>query len=212
MALALVPYALTSLTRVKNRLSISGSTEDTLLTQLINEASAFAQSYCERNFLEQTYTNEVYSGGDGCISRLYLKQAPVSSLSAFQERQGTISASTWSAVNADWYELLDAGSTGMIQTLGYLNAGFNNYRVTYQAGYKIDFTNEGNLSLHTLPIDLTGAIENMVAQIYYTRRSKGIKQESLGNHSVTFSDLLTDENGKMTQDALTIRRYKRVQM
>jgi uncharacterized phiE125 gp8 family phage protein len=202
---AVVAYALTTVARVKTRLGISDSNDDTLLLQLVNEATDAIESFCDRRFKSTTYTTEVYSGGDGGHYRLVLRQSPVTTLTAFQFRQGSISNSTYSAVDADSYELEDAGRTGIIGCLFPLSYGMNNYRVTYTAGYLIDFANEGDVTKHTLPADLTSACEQLVAMMYNVRKSAGVQSEALGAHNVTWSDLLgVDNNGRPKSAAMSI--------
>lgn len=206
MSLSLVSHALSSLSRVKGRLEISVSTYDTVLTQLLNEATDFIEAKCGRRFKSTTYTNEIYDGGDGGIVDLILRHAPVTALSAFSYRTGTISTPVWTAMDADSYELDRSGRTGIICIVeGYLPAGRNNIRVTYTAGYLIDFTTEGTPATHNLPGDLTSACEQLVCEMYNAKKSAGVKAESLGNASITWQSI-ADRNPSITE---TLNRYVR---
>lgn len=71
-------YALTTVQRIKDRLSIKDTQFDTLLARYILQVSDFMRARCDQNFLQQTYTNEEYNvqGNDF----LLLNQAPVFSL------------------------------------------------------------------------------------------------------------------------------------
>ena len=84
------PYALTTLARVKNRLAISGSGSDTVLTRMINSATDFIERECGKSglerypndghFIQKTYTNEVYSVHGKRQEKLVLRNAPVTYL------------------------------------------------------------------------------------------------------------------------------------
>lgn len=84
------PYALTTLARVKNRLAISGSGSDTVLTRMINSATDFIERECGKSglerypndghFIQKTYTNEVYSVRGKRQEKLVLRNAPVTYL------------------------------------------------------------------------------------------------------------------------------------
>lgn len=84
------PYALTTLIRVKNRLAISNTTSDTVLTRMINSATDFIERECGKSglerypndghFVQKTYTNEVYSVFGKKQEKLVLRNAPVTYL------------------------------------------------------------------------------------------------------------------------------------
>lgn len=68
-------YALCSLTDLKEYLDIAGSDEDPILTRTVNRASAWIESYCNRNFLKREY----YEWHDGNGQKeLLLRNWPVS--------------------------------------------------------------------------------------------------------------------------------------
>jgi Phage gp6-like head-tail connector protein len=83
-------YALTTLARVKNRLQISNSSSDTVLTEMINSATDFIERECGKSgldrfpndghFVQKTYTNEVYSVMGKRQERLPLRNAPIAYL------------------------------------------------------------------------------------------------------------------------------------
>ncbi len=78
MAESVLPYALTTVQRVKDRLTISGTTFDTVLTRMVNSATDFFEKECgNRRFLQTLYTNEVYSATSNRQTKLSLRNAPV---------------------------------------------------------------------------------------------------------------------------------------
>jgi hypothetical protein len=84
------PYALTTLQRVKDRLSINNANSDTELTRLINGATDFIERECGKSglerypndghFTQKTYTNEVYSASGKKQIHLVLRNSPVTYL------------------------------------------------------------------------------------------------------------------------------------
>lgn len=201
MAEAILAYALTTAARVKTRLTITVNNHDTPLLYLINSVTDFIEGECNRRFKETTYTNEVYSPQGGRF--IILKQSPVSSVSSVQYRAGLKSNPTWTDFNADDWELMEDGQSGMIEARGLLH-GTNLFRVTYVAGYKINFTNYGDNNTHTLPADLTDLCERLVVRWFKRRESGGKQSEGLQGGSINWKDELDSE------DKVTIARYKRI--
>jgi len=84
------PYALTTLARVKDRLSIAISDSDAVLTRVINGATDLIERECGKSglerfpndghFVQKTYTNEVYSIRGSKQIFLVLRNAPVTYL------------------------------------------------------------------------------------------------------------------------------------
>lgn len=70
-------YALTTLDGVKRQLSITVSTYDTILTELINAVSLQIERICGRNFLARDY--RIFYNGNRSL-RLQLKHPPVNSI------------------------------------------------------------------------------------------------------------------------------------
>lgn len=201
MAESILSYALTTVARVKTRMSIDASGFDTLLLYLINSVTDLVEGECNRRFKETTYTNEIYSiGGSGL---LILKQAPVSTVTSIQYRAGLKSNPTWTDFAADDWELLEDGSTGIIEFHGSSSRGVNNLRATYVAGYKINFTNYGDTNTHTLPADLTDLVERIVVKLFKRREAEGKSQDSFNNGSITWKDTLSAE------DQSTLAKYRR---
>lgn len=201
----LLPYALTSVQRVKDLLGITDVDADAVLTRFINAASDFIQNTCNgRKFLQQTYTNEVYSASNTKQKYLVLRQCPVYSVSSFQYRAGPPSAPNWTSFIVDQYELLNpqqdiAGLTyypsGIIRIYGYIPMLYNNMtRVTYVAGYLIDFKNAGDVTKHTLPADLSRLCDNLVVRWYKRRDFAGMNAKTLDASTINFRDKLDEDD------------------
>ncbi len=204
----LLPYALTTVQRVKDLLGWTDSDMDIVTMRMINAASDFIQNTCNgRRFLLQTYTNEVYSASNTKQKFLVLRQAPVVSVSSFQYRAGPPSAPAWTSFITDQFELINPqqdvnGDTyypsGIIRIYGYIPMLYNNMtRVTYQAGYKIDFDNAGNTTKHTLPADISRLCDNLVVRWLKRRDFAGMNSKTLDSSTINFRD-------KLDQDDLNI--------
>jgi hypothetical protein len=184
--------ALTTTSRVKDRLDLTVSTHDTLLEDLINAASAFIETQTDRTFKEDTYTQEQYDGftAQGAPrARLVLAQAPVSAVSTIEYRPGTKASPNWTEFLDDEWELIPGPGVLIFDT--FLPRGYRNIRVTYTAGYKIDFDNDTE-STHTLPYEITDLAERLVVKFFKRRQDDGRDTVSLGQGSFTFGKYLDE--------------------
>ncbi|QQR82463.1 hypothetical protein IPJ70_04275 [Candidatus Campbellbacteria bacterium] len=204
MAEALLSYALTTVARVKTRLSITVSTHDTILLYLINSVTDFIEGECNRRFKLAVWTNELYSMQGNSNGLLVLKQSPVSAVSYIQFRAGTKTNPNWTDFMADDWELLDDGASGIIEFHNAFVHGINNIRIAYTAGYKINFTNYGDGNTHNLPADLTDLTERLAIKLFKRREAEGKAREDFNGGSITWKDLLNPE------DTETINKYRRV--
>lgn len=177
MAGPLQNYALTSLQKVKDALSISDTNSDTIIQQLINYNSMFAQNYCGgRLFLNQAYT-EIYDTRKGS-QKIFLRQRPVTSTQnltatdiVVKYRSGIPTVPVWVVYDANGYLLYPP--EGYLHFYGYLPLVHQGLQIAYTAGYLIDFTNEFDVTKHTLPEDLTWAITQLCMRDYNMRYAQG---------------------------------------
>ena len=204
MAESIISYALTTVARVKTRLSIDSTGFDILLLYIINSVTDFIESECNRRFKETTYTNEIYSIANDGNGFLVLKQTPVSAVSSLQFRAGLKSNPNWTEFVSDDWELMEDGSSGIIQIYGALIQGLNSVRATYTAGYKINFANYGDNSTHTLPADVSDLVERMVVKLFKRRDAEGKQREDFNGGSVIWKEILSPE------DEMTLAKYRRV--
>lgn len=186
--------ALTTLERMKTRLTITGIDFDTLLERLVMSVTDQIESLCNRKFGEATYTNELYTVYGSEQDMIALNNIPVTALSSLQYRAGTPSAPSWTSFIADQYEIVRDGKNGLVRVYGGLSRGENNIRATYVAGYKIDFTNVTDPTKHNLPFDITDLAERLITKKFKKRDAEGKSQESFERNSVTWESLLTQED------------------
>lgn len=201
MAEQIYTHALTTVARVKDQLSITVSGHDSVLTRMINEATDLIETMCDRRFKSTTYVNEVYSHQGGPY--LVLKQAPVTALTTFEYAAGYPSNKAWTSFLATEYELSGDGQSGIIDGQAGFPKGSNIMRVSYTAGYLIDWGNAG-AATHTLPADLSGLCERLVIRRFKKREAEGKSSESFDGASVTWDTKLNNE------DMAIINKYKRL--
>lgn len=186
MAEQIYTTALTTLSRVKNRLTITESGHDAVLTRMINGVSDFIEMYCQRKFVSRTYTQEKYSVYSPGETHLLLRQYPISALTTLEYAVGTPSNKNWTEYNVDDFELIEDGRNGLVRVYASIPFGVNTIRATYTAGYLVDWNNFGS-STHTLPADLTDLAERIVTRIFKRRELEGRTSETLEGNSVNYA-------------------------
>lgn len=183
--------AFTTLSRAKVFLQKTGTTTyDTMITLLINMATEFIERETNRNLLSQTYTNEEYDGTDS--PELILKQSPVNALTRLQVNNAGDNSDSWETINSIRYFFYADGRIRMNSARGDfldVDAGVfigaeKKYRATYTAGYLIDFDNENDPSLHTLPGDIEYACLKLVAEMFNTGGVTGLESTRVGDISM----------------------------
>lgn len=181
-----ITHALTTKEKVKTQLGITGTDSDAQIDSLIGYITDFIEGSCGgRRFKRTTYSNEQYDTED-CKRDLFLKQMPVSSVTSVEYRTGTVTNPSWITYNADNYiPYLPEGYIHFFASLGKTHLGL---RVTYVAGYLIDFANETNASLHTLPQDISGLATDLVCLMIQKKGTEGIQSQTTEGQSVTFTD------------------------
>lgn len=192
-------YALTTVDRVRNiRLRIDSEGFDDLFANLINAVSDFLEGECNRRFMATDYEEKhtVHTYGQ---TSLVLRNAPVSEVTSFQYRSGTKTNPTWNAVDPDSWELDE--DAGIIETNGLLEKYL---KVSYNAGYLIDWEHADDMEVHTLPSDLTDLAERMVVKLYKRKEAEGKLTEGFDGAQIAWRDDLTKE------DQAIISRYRRI--
>lgn len=192
--------ALTTLANTKTYLGVSGGSEDSLLTLLINSASAWIERRCDRTFKKTSYTE--YLRGTGS-EHLFLKGYPIIG--------SVVLAENTSGDASDDFQTLSSDDFWAFTDEGYLEAdGFTftprprAYRAVYEAGYIVQggvVTGE-NIAL---PDDLEMACWKLVAGIYNQRKAEGTQSQSLGDYSVQFAKLV-DSDPTLAETLANFRR------
>ena len=169
--MATVAHALTTLAKVKQYLGITVATHDALIESLINYTTDYIEGLCGgRRFKKATYTNEIYDSPDGDI--LFLKQYPLVSVATVEYRTGTIASPTYIAFNAnDFAVYLLEGYLRFFSNFSAIQGNAQALRVTYDAGFLIDFTNELSAT-HNLPFDIAWLATELCAKLFNLRASQ----------------------------------------
>lgn len=191
--MATVAHALTTKAKVKLQLQIpdATTTHDNFIDATIAYLTDWFEQACGgRRFKRTTYTNDIYDCNGG--KRVYFKQWPASSVSAVEYNSGSYSTPNWVAFDANSYTVNLAA--GYIEFVSELPVYAQYVRLTYAAGYLIDFTDEYNTAVHTLPFDIAGLITDLAVKAFNMRNASGVKQESTEGQSITYSDKLADEH------------------
>jgi len=184
--------ALTTLARAKSFLEISGGSKDDVLSILINQVTGSIEQYLKRKLLSQTYTNEVYDGPGG--DTLVLRQFPVTTFTQLQVNVSGDSSADWQTIDSARYFSYEDGRVTLNVAIpgfldgrdGYFTKAPKKYRATYVAGFLIDFDNENNPVLHTLPQELEYACLKMLSAVFNSRKSEGLQSIKVGDISMTF--------------------------
>jgi hypothetical protein len=187
-------HALTSLPRLKARLSITDTGFDSVLERMINASTGLIERHINRRLKEATYTNEVYSVANRGTDTIALNQIPVTVLTSAAYRAGTPSTPSWTAFTTDQYELMNDGASGIVRIYGGVPYGTNAVRFTYTAGFKINFDAIANPAEHTLPEEISDLCERIATRMFKKREAEGKSQEAFEGSSVTWSSLLEDSD------------------
>lgn len=167
--------ALTTLEKAKVHLQIPSSrTEnDAKIEQFINAASRFCETYCDRKFVEQTYT-EYFSGRRHDV--IMPRQWPISSVTSLKISQTRNWADAQALVDPDNYEIGDDDSTIFYD--GFFPRGKKNVQLVSTCGYS------------TIPYDLEHACLQLIEWWYRhnERGDIGRNSKSKGDESMGIAD------------------------
>ena len=197
-------YALTTAAKLKTYLDISASTWDTLLGDIIDEATDWIENYIgNRRLLCDTTKNgtpieytEYYNGTGKKI--LQLRKWPVISITSLSYATGDLNNPTWNALSAASEYKADP-TTGEVFLSAAIPAGIQNIKVVYKGGY-VGSGSNGVL----IPAELELACLKLAAKEFNKRKSQGFTNESVGGASIAWNEDL-DHGIKKILD-----RYKRL--
>jgi hypothetical protein len=150
--------ALATLEQLKRQLGFKDSDTqyDAKLTFFLDAASSWVESYCNRIFSEDTYTETLHGNGSNMITPRQWPVTAVSELRTSQDREWSSSdslvASTDYGIDQDGMEIVLFSS--------YFPVGYNVVQVTYTGGYS------------TIPDDLQFACV-LTAEWFYKHNNRG---------------------------------------
>jgi hypothetical protein len=207
-------YALTELSRVKKILGLGNDADpnnDEVIIRKINAATDYIERECKRRFKKTTYTNQPVPVAGYYQERLYLPQRPVTALTSIEYRQGLVGSPTWTAFSTNEYELEGDGKSGIVYFYGYIGGGLphgnNNIRVTYTAGYDIDWESAGDPTLHNLPADVTEVAENLVVSWYNNQDKHGKESEKFHDGTVVYATDMSEMDKAILSQYRSITQF-----
>lgn len=173
---------LTTLTKAKNYLGISGTDEDTLLNELISGASKAIENFCNRIFGEAPYTE--YHDGRGRPS-VVLKQLPVVSVTSVHDDIDR-DFEAGDLVDADNYIVDMVAGIIILKNDATFADGVLNVKVVYTAGYS------------TIPEAADLGCQIWVAAFYNRLKdgADGFTSENIGGIAQAFLNIPMPENVK----------------
>lgn len=169
-----------TLSELKARLGISGSTQDDYLQLLLDQAADLIDGATNSTFSQQTATDEPYDGTG--TRRFRLRHRPVIAVSAVKLGDDTIDSGAYEVTPEGWVVLPEQDDVedynARLRSSGsYWPPGTNIIKVTYDYGYA------------AVPPIIKGSCLDL-AYIEYKRGSnQHIKAESFGPRSVTYVDI-----------------------
>lgn len=172
---ALLSYALTSVSDVKESLGIASSdtSKDNLIIRKINQATRAIEAYCGRRFLQTTYTQEIYNGTN--IDQIILKQRPVSAVT-LQARDTTLNDNDFETIESTLYFV--ESEAGILDLVFGAVGRWGAYAVTYTAGYA------------TIPEDLAEACASLAC--FYVNNADGsdigVSRKQEGSRSIQYAN------------------------
>ncbi len=192
---------LTTVTRARRKAAFKNvSTE--VVEDFLNAAQDWMESYCDRKFQNTNYS-AVYNGDGG--ARLFLKNAPISSISSIviTEDDGTTETL---AISTDVNFQAENGAVEFdkgtnLSSFDAWPAGFQNIAVTYTGGYA------------TIPEALAELCARKALALYAESGADlnaALQTESIGNATKgrISADWLTQENDRIKVDLTPYRRLE----
>ncbi len=119
----------------------------------------------------------------------------VNGIMAFQWRPGTPSNPSWFDFILDQYQVVNDGKAGIIRIYGWVPMTQDNtIRVSYYAGYPVDWANAGNNTTHQLPASISDTVENMVVRRFKRRTLAGKGAEGLEGATTSWNKEIDAED------------------
>jgi hypothetical protein len=155
--------ALTSLAtaRIHCQIPTEKTQDDSKIERLINAASQFCMTYCDRKFVSASHTEYFHGRRQNFIMPRQWPVTAVASLKVHQDRDWSASSALVPAAD---YVIADEGTS--IYYEGYFPNGFSNVQLVYTGGYT------------TIPYDLEQACLQLVEWWYRHNQRQDIGRTS----------------------------------
>lgn len=198
--MSLNPNALVSLSDMKNYLNIPAleTGQDALVESFINSISSICENYCNRKFIEQTFTERLSGSGD---RELMLNNWPINSItSIYVDNKRVFGVDT--LIDPSNYEFFnnEKGDGFLVQRFDEpFQVGRKNIKIIYKAGYT---------NISSLPSDISLAAKIAVAFYYEQQQQKNwtFSNKQKGEETITLVQGIP-ESSKLILDY-----YKRLEI
>ena len=148
---------------------ITDSDSDVLLTFFMDSALVSIEAYLWRSLLANDYV-EVHNWN--AQRRIIVGQYPINTITSIEKNTWTHDVPVWEPTSPELYTF--ETNTWIIHITDYLERWFNNYKISYNAGYS------------TIPKDIEMVAIKMASKEYNTRNSQGVKSESVNGDRIEF--------------------------
>jgi hypothetical protein len=183
-------YHLTTISRIKKKLSITEDGWDNVLNNISFGITDFIQSQLNLILKEQEHIEIL----DGKNEKISLLNIPVLEIVKIEK-----------LINEEWQEQKIPKFNPKTGILNYkAQTGFQNIRITYVAGYKINFENQEDLTKHNLPFEISELAERLIIRQFNKLKDEGKNSVSFDNSTTSWSELLDKTDKEI------IGRYKRI--
>ena len=185
--------ALITRTQAKEWLRINVSKEDDIIDQIILQQSEIIKQYCDRKFIQETFTQYYDGKGRG---ELFLRDYPIISVTTLNSDSSRAYA-VEDNINISDDVLVDK-SAGILQLWNNESAfasGHASVKVVYDAGYAV------------IPRDIQEACLLLVQHVYkrfYQDQKIGVSSESIGDRTTSF-----ETSGIPSKVRVILDRYKK---
>jgi len=179
-----------TITEIKTRLNITGSGDDAVLTQVLEQIDQAIKTYLDRNVESIAYDEYVDTSEGLHRDRYFTKDFPI------DEDSVTVTNNETEWVEGTNYDVDYINGIIYFHTLPSI--GFKELRVQYTAGY----------SAEAMPKDIKMAVINASCTLFNNRKQTGVKSESLGDYSVTYADS-NSTDGLLDDVSNILDKYRR---
>lgn len=172
--MALLDYALCSVSDVRDTPGVPSSISDAYITRKVNQATLIIENYCGRRFKETDYVDEPHDGS--LTDQLVLLQRPVNTSETFtlKSRDSTLNQADTTTIDTDNYFInSEAGTVGAVSSF---YGSFDRWLVTYTAGYA------------TIPADIAEACCTLAAYLCINALTPGqsAKRKQEGSREIEY--------------------------
>lgn len=180
---------LTTKEKVKALLNITSTSFDTVLDELIKGVSSFFYGEVDYDIKYEAGVTETKRGNFSKNLYLSKKLNVIEVTKVEKQNGGTLRTPTFEELDIETF-IVDPETQNSILSDNIYDNSY--YRITYNGGYLIDFTNETDPIKHNLPADIVKCCNDLVIQQYLKRKSQGISDEMFEGSKILWREDISD--------------------